>query len=52
MKRSIAEKELKYFTYVYKRACNPGKMYLFPKIRKRLSDVLGRPDISNREMPT
>ena len=43
----IAEKELKYFTYQCKNACNLGKMYLLPKIHKRLSDVPGRPAISN-----
>ena len=48
----ITEKELKYFTYEYKKACNLGKMYLLPKIHKRLSDVPGRPVISNCGMPT
>ena len=48
----IAEKELKYFTCEYKKACNLGKMYLLPKIHKRLSDVSGRPVISNSGMPT
>ena len=44
----IAEKELKYFTC----ECNLGKMYLLLKIHKRLSDVPGRPVISNCGMPT
>ena len=48
----IAEKELKYFTYEYKKACNLGKMYLLPEIHNRLSDVPGRPVISNCGMPT
>ena len=48
----IAEKELKYFTYEYKKACNLGKVYLSPKILKRLSDVTGRTVISNCGMPT
>ena len=48
----IAEKELKYFTYEYKKACNLGKMFLSPKIHKRLSDVTGRTVISNCRMPT
>ena len=48
----ISEKELKYFTYEYKKACNLGKMYLLPKIHKRLSDVPGRPIISNCGMRT
>ena len=51
-KRFIAEKELKYFTHKYKKACNLGKMYLLPKIHKRLSDVPGRPVISNCGMST
>ena len=51
--RFIAEvKELKYFTYEYNKICNLGKMYLLPKIHKRLSDVTGRPVISNCGMPT
>ena len=48
----IAEKELKYFTYKYKKACNLGKMYLSPKIHKTLSDVPWRLVISNCGMPT
>ena len=51
-KRFIAEKELKYFTYEYKKTCNFGKMYLSPKIHKRLSDLPGRPVILNCGMPT
>ena len=48
----IAEKELKYLTYEYKKACNLGKMYLLPKIHKRLSDVPGRQVTSNCGIPT
>ena len=51
-KEFIAEKELKYFTYEYKKACNLGKMYLLPKMHKKLSNVPGRPVISNCGMPT
>ena len=43
----ITEKELKYFTYEYQKTTNLGKMYLLPKIHKRLSNVPGRPVISN-----
>ena len=43
----ITEKELKYFTYKYQKATNLGKMYLLPKIHKRLSNVPGRPVISS-----
>ena len=51
-KEFIAEKELKYFTYEYKKDCNLGKMYLLPRIHKRLSDVPGKAVISNCGMPT
>ena len=48
----ITKKELKYFTYKYQKATNLGKMYLLPEIRKRLSNVLGRPVISKCGTPT
>ena len=48
----ITEKELKYFTYQYQEATNLGKMYLHPKIHKRLSNVPGRPVISTCETST
>ena len=48
----ITEKQLKYFTYEYKKATNFGKIYLLPKIHKRLFDVPGRPVISNCGTPT
>ena len=50
-KSFITEKRLKYFTYEYKKATNFGKPYLLPKIHNRLSDVSGRPVISNRGTP-
>ena len=43
----VTEKHLKYFTYEYKKATNFGKLYLLPKIHKRLFDVPERPVISN-----
>ena len=33
-KGKIDEKQLKYFTYEYKKTCNLGKLYLLPKIHK------------------
>ena len=51
-KGSITEKELKYFTIEFKKATNLGKLYLLPKIHKRLENVPGRPVISNCGTPT
>ena len=48
----ISEKELKYFTYNFKKATKLGKLYFLPKIHKRLSAVPGRPVISNYGTPT
>ena len=42
----------RYFSYDFKNATSLGKMYLLPKIHKRLQDVLGRPVISNCGTPT
>ena len=44
----ITEKHFEYFT----KATNLGKMYLLPKIHKRLCDVPGRPVILNCGTPT
>ena len=46
-KKIIAEKELKYFSFNFKNACCLDKMYLLPKIHKRLFDVPERPVIFN-----
>ena len=46
------EKELKCFSYQYKKSTNFGKMYLLPKIQKKLDNVSGRPVISNCGTPT
>ena len=51
-KQNISSSEYKYFCYNYKRAANLGKMYLLPKIHKRLENVPGRPVISNCGTPT
>ena len=48
----IVKNKLKYFSYKYKKACNLVKMYLLPKIHKRLSDVPRTPVISNCGIPT
>ena len=44
----ISDKQLKYFTYEH----NLGKLYLLPKIHKRLHNAPRRPVISNRGTPT
>ena len=43
----ISQKELKFFTYKFKKSADLGKLYLLPQICKRLSAVPGRPVISN-----
>ena len=48
----ITEKAFKYFRFEFKKTCNLGKLYLLPKIHKRLSNVPGRPVISNYGAPT
>ena len=48
----LSDKELKYFIFEHKKACNLGKLYLLSKIHKRFSDVPGRPVISNCGVPT
>ena len=51
-RKLISEKELKYFTYSFKKATNLGKLYFLPKIHKPLSSVPGRPVTSNCGTPT
>ena len=48
----ITEKQLKYFSYEYRKATNFGKLYFVPKIHKRLQNVQVRPFISNCGTPT
>ena len=43
---------MKYLTYEYKKAYNLGKLYLLPKIHKRLFNVPGKPVICNCGTPT
>ena len=45
-KEKIREKELEYFTINHKKITYLGKMYLLPKIHKRLHSVPWRPVIS------
>ena len=51
-KGGITKTQLKDFTIHFKKAINLGKLYLLPKIHKRLSEVPGRPVISNCGTPT
>ena len=51
-KKIILEKELKYLSYSFKNANCLGKMYLSPKIHKRLYNVPGRSVTSNCGTPT
>lgn len=51
-KGKISNKQLKYFTYEYKKVCNIGKNYLSLKIHKRLHNVPWRHLILNRKTPT
>ena len=51
-KKFITEKELKYFSFSFKHACCLDKMYLLPKIYKRLFDVPVRPVIFSCGTPT
>ena len=46
----ISEKQ--YFYFDLKKACNLGKLFLLPKIHKRMFNVPGRPVISNSGKPT
>ena len=43
----LTEKQMKYFTYEFKKTINFGKLCLLSKIHKRLHNAPGRPVISN-----
>ena len=45
--QNIFSSEFKHFSYNCKKSTNVGKMYLLPKIHKRLESVPGHPVISN-----
>ena len=51
-RKFMTEKELKYFSYDFKKTTDLGKLYVLPKIHKRLHNVPGRPVISNCGTPT
>ena len=51
-KGKISDKQLKYFTYQYKKVTNLSKLYLLPKIHKRLANIPGGPILSNCGTPT
>ena len=51
-KSLIQERERNYFKFNFKKATNLGKLYLLPKIHKGLSNIPGRPVISNCGTPT
>ena len=51
-KEKISDKQLKFFTYQYEKVTKLGKLYLLPKIHKRLANVPGRLVISNCGTPT
>ena len=46
-RQMITEKEFKYFHFEFKKTCNLGQLYLLPKVHKQLSNIPGRPVISN-----
>ena len=50
-KGGVTEREFKYFTIDYKKATNLDKLYLLPKVHKRLFEVPGRPVISGCGTP-
>ena len=51
-KQKISSSEFRYFSYNYKKSTNLDKMYLLPKMYKRLENVPGCPVISNCGTPT
>ena len=51
-KSVIQKREKNYFNFNFKKATNLGKLYLLPKIHKGLSNLPGRPLISNCGTPT
>ena len=52
IKGLISQEELKYLTYEFSKSGNLRRLYLLCKIHKKLSEIPGRPVISNCGMPT
>ena len=52
MFKNLRRKGVKYFSFEYKKVTNLGKVYLLPKIHKRLKDVSGRLVISKSWTPS
>ena len=48
----ISETKLKYVNYNIKKGSNFGKLYFLPKIHNKLTNVPGRPAVSNCGTPT
>ena len=48
----LSGKQLNYYSFKYKKVFNLEKLYVLPKIHKRLYNVPGRPVISNCGTPT
>ena len=46
-RKSVTEKEIRHFSYDFKKTTNLGKLYLLPNIHKRLYNVPGRSVICN-----
>ena len=48
----ISETKLKYVNYNIKKGSNFGKLYFLPKIHNKLTNVAGRPAVTNCGTPT
>ena len=48
----LSVKQLNCYSFKYKNACNLGKLYLLPKIHKRLYNIPGKPVLYTCGTPT